>query len=55
LGFQPLRAERYDFAVRADRWDQPAVVAFQNLLAEDATRLRLVELGFDPRPDLEES
>jgi putative molybdopterin biosynthesis protein len=50
LEFQPLRAERYDFAVPADRWDRPAVIAFRNLLTEEQTRQRLAELGFDPRP-----
>jgi putative molybdopterin biosynthesis protein len=49
LEFQPLRAERYDFAVPADRWDRPAVIAFRNLLTEEQTRQRLAELGFDPR------
>ena len=55
LGFRPLRAERYDFAIPADRWDRPAVAAFRGLLAEDETSRRLVELGFDPRPEREES
>jgi putative molybdopterin biosynthesis protein len=50
LGFQPLRSERYDFAIPGDRWDMPAVAAFRNLLAEEAIRQRLIELGFDPRP-----
>jgi putative molybdopterin biosynthesis protein len=49
LGFLPLRAERYDFAIPSDRWDLPSVAAFRNLLAQDETRERLVELGFDPR------
>jgi hypothetical protein len=31
------------------------VAAFRNLLAEDETRVRLVELGFDPQPALEEA
>jgi putative molybdopterin biosynthesis protein len=55
LGFQPLRAERYDFAIPADRWDRPPVAAFRNLLDEGAARVRLVELGFDARPEREES
>jgi putative molybdopterin biosynthesis protein len=55
LGFQPLRAERYDFAIPADRWDRPPVAAFRNLLDEGEARVRLVELGFDARPELEEA
>jgi putative molybdopterin biosynthesis protein len=45
LAFLPLRAERYDFAVPADRWDRPAVAAFRALLHEPETRRRLAELG----------
>jgi molybdate-binding protein len=55
LGFQPLRAERYDFAIPANRWDRPSVAAFRGLLAEEETRRHLVELGCDPRPEREES
>jgi putative molybdopterin biosynthesis protein len=55
LGFRPHRAERYDFAIPADRWDRPAVRAFRDLLAEDETRRNLADLGFDPRPDGETS
>ena len=47
LGFTPLRAERYDFAIPADRWDRPAVVAFRAVLAEADTRRALADLGFD--------
>jgi putative molybdopterin biosynthesis protein len=50
LGFTPLRAERYDFAVPADRWDRPAVAAFRALLEEEPTRRMLTELGFDAGP-----
>ncbi len=32
LRFRPLRAERYDFAVPAARWDRPAVCAVRELL-----------------------
>ena len=32
LGFLPLRAERYDFAIPEARWDRPAVAAFRGLL-----------------------
>jgi putative molybdopterin biosynthesis protein len=47
LGFTPVRAERYDFAIPADRWDRPAVVAFRSVLAEPATRQALTNLGFE--------
>ena len=46
LGFTPVRAEHYDFAVPASRWDRPAVAAFRALLDEPATRRALAELGF---------
>ncbi len=46
LAFLPLRAERYDFAVPADRWDRPAVSAFRWLWDEAETRCRLAEIGF---------
>jgi putative molybdopterin biosynthesis protein len=46
LGFTPVRAERYDFAIPSDRWDRPAVVAFRAVLAEADTRRALAELGF---------
>jgi putative molybdopterin biosynthesis protein len=47
LRFRPLRAERYDFAVPADRWERPPVRALRRLL-EPGSRLRaaLAELGF---------
>jgi len=38
LGFRPLRAERYDFAVPAERWDRPAVAAFREILRRPAAR-----------------
>jgi len=47
LRFQPLRAESYDFAIPADRWERPAVVALRRLLEPgSALRARLAELGF---------
>jgi molybdate-binding protein len=52
LGFLPLRTERYDFAIPSDRWDLAPVAAFRNLLAQNETRVRLVEFGFDPQPEL---
>ena len=47
LRFRPLRAEAYDFAIPADRWERPAVVALRRLLEPGSPlRLRLAELGF---------
>src|SRR5204862_3386142 len=46
LGFLPLRAEQFDFAIPEDRWDRPAVAAFRDALGRPATRVRLQELGF---------
>jgi putative molybdopterin biosynthesis protein len=46
LEFLPLRAEEYDFAIPANRWDRPAVAAFRGLLGEAETRRRLDEMGF---------
>ena len=47
LRFRPLRAEAYDFAIPADRWERPAVVALRRLLEPgSALRTRLAELGF---------
>ncbi len=47
LRFRPLRSERYDFAIPADRWDRPAVAALRRLL-KDGSPLRheLGRLGF---------
>lgn len=46
LEFAPLREERYDFAIPADRWDRPAVAAFRAALLDPETRLALGRLGF---------
>ena len=46
LAFLPMRVERYDFAIPADRWDRPAVEAFRGLWDEIETRCRLAEIGF---------
>src|SRR5690349_23725448 len=46
LEFLPVRAERYDFAIPADRWDRPAVAGFRGLLDEPEVRERLAGLGF---------
>ena len=49
LRFRPLRAEHYDFAIPADRWDRPAVRALRTLLEPGSeVRARLAELGFGP-------
>jgi putative molybdopterin biosynthesis protein len=45
LAFIPLRAEQYDLAIPAGRWDRPAVAAFRRLCEEPETRRRLAELG----------
>jgi putative molybdopterin biosynthesis protein len=51
LRIRPLRAEHYDFAVPADRWDRPAVRALRRLLEGDGPlRRRLEALGF-PRAE----
>lgn len=46
LGFLPYQQEQYDFVVPKSRRDRPAVQAFVALLAEEASRQRLAELGF---------
>jgi putative molybdopterin biosynthesis protein len=50
LGFLPMQAERYDFAVPRARWDRPAVQAFRELLRQPSTREALTALGFEPGP-----
>ncbi|HTW29278.1 MAG TPA: molybdopterin biosynthesis protein [Acetobacteraceae bacterium] len=47
LGFLPLQAEQYDFAVPLARRDRAAVNRFAAVLAEPATRAALRDLGFD--------
>jgi putative molybdopterin biosynthesis protein len=46
LAFLPLRAERYDFAIPAERWDRPAVAAFRLLLDRPEVRRLLTQRGF---------
>ncbi|MEA3511826.1 MAG: substrate-binding domain-containing protein, partial [Actinomycetota bacterium] len=46
LGFQFVANERYDFAVREDRWERPAVVALRRLLDTEQVRADLAEIGF---------
>lgn len=48
LAWRPLQDERYDFLVPADRWDNPAVVAFRAALADPAIRTALQAQGFTP-------
>lgn len=49
LRFQPLRAEHYDFAVPAARWERPAVRGLRRLLAPGSPlRDELAALGFGP-------
>ncbi|MEN8112806.1 MAG: molybdopterin biosynthesis protein [Actinomycetota bacterium] len=46
LEFRFLANERYDFAVREDRWDRPAVAALRQLLSDEDVRSDLAEIGF---------
>jgi putative molybdopterin biosynthesis protein len=47
LRFQPLRAEHYDFAVPAARWERPGVQGLRRLLAPGTVlRAELAALGF---------
>jgi putative molybdopterin biosynthesis protein len=46
LGFIPLRDEQFDFIVPRSRLNRPAVVAFRELLADEAVRGELRRLGF---------
>ena len=49
LRFRPLRAEHYDFAIPAARWDRPAVAALRRALAPGSPlREELSQLGFGP-------
>jgi putative molybdopterin biosynthesis protein len=48
LGFLPLRAEQFDFAIPRRRWDRPAVMAFRQLLNSASTHSALREMGFTP-------
>ena len=49
LRFRPLRAEHYDFAIPASRWDRPAVQALRRLLtAGTPLRMELEAMGFGP-------
>jgi len=46
LGFLPYQDECYDFVIPRARWERPAVKAFVELLAEQATRECLARFGF---------
>jgi putative molybdopterin biosynthesis protein len=46
LGFHFVANERYDFAVRENRWDRPAVTALRHLLDSEQVRADLSEIGF---------
>ena len=48
LAFEPLRAERYDFAIPESRWERPPVAAFRALLDRPDIRSNLARLGFLP-------
>jgi len=47
LGFFFVADERYDIAIRSDRWDRPAVIALRQLLEDPQVRSDLRELGFE--------
>ena len=46
LAFFFIADERYDVAIRSDRWDRPAVVALRQLLEDSGVRRDLAALGF---------
>jgi putative molybdopterin biosynthesis protein len=46
LEFFFIADERYDVAIRSDRWDRPAVVALRQLLEDPGVRRDLAALGF---------
>ena len=48
LSFLPIAPEEYDFLLREDRRDRPAVQAFLAALHNDATRTRIRALGMEP-------
>jgi putative molybdopterin biosynthesis protein len=48
LGFIPLAEEHYDFALVSARKTRPAVQAFLQALASDASRAALERAGFRP-------
>ena len=46
LGFLPIQDERYDFVTPRERARRPAIVEFRRVLADEQSRRRLTELGF---------
>jgi putative molybdopterin biosynthesis protein len=46
LAFFFIQDERYDVAIRSDRWDRRAVVALRQLLEDTEVRRDLAALGF---------
>lgn len=46
LGFLPLQAEEYDFAIPLSRFDRPAVQQFIATLDDPTTRTALARMGF---------
>jgi putative molybdopterin biosynthesis protein len=46
LGFLPIQAERYDFAIPESRWNRPAVARFREALADASTQAMLQGMGF---------
>ncbi len=48
LSFLPIAPEEYDFLLREDRRDRPAVQAFLAALRDEATRIRIRALGMEP-------
>jgi putative molybdopterin biosynthesis protein len=48
LSFLPIAPEEYDFLLREDRRDRPAVQAFLAVLRDEPTRTRIRALGMEP-------
>jgi putative molybdopterin biosynthesis protein len=48
LSFLPVAPEEYDFLLREDRRERPAVTAFLEALSDEATRGRIRALGMEP-------
>jgi putative molybdopterin biosynthesis protein len=48
LAFLPIAPEEYDFLLREDRRNRPAVQAFLAVLRDEATRARIRSLGMEP-------
>lgn len=46
LGFFFVADERYDIAIREDRWERPAVLVVRRLLEDPAVRADLAAMGF---------